>query len=165
MPLHSALIEKSGSGFLLVGGEGSGKSTSCGRLAPPWEAVSDDGVIVLPNSDGYVAHPLPTWSELIGGQSNREWNVQRGTPLRAVYFIGKAGEDRISPAGQGFSAVALCRSATYLCSSGRVKASEPDAPLKRKIFENACEVASMIPCFGLEISLAGRFWEMIRELQ
>jgi SynChlorMet cassette protein ScmC len=161
LPLHSALIENADAGYLLVGGEGSGKSTSCGLLTPPWEAVSDDGVIIIPHSDGYMAHPLPTWSELISGRSNRQWDVRKGTRLRGVYFIGKAAEDGVARAGQGFSAVALSRSAAYLCSSGRVKGSDPGADVKRRIFENACAVVSRIPCFSLEISLTGKFWEKI----
>jgi SynChlorMet cassette protein ScmC len=66
LPLHAALAERNGMGFLLAGPGDTGKSTCCHRLPGPWKALCDDeSLVVRDHQKGYLAHPFPTWSDYL----------------------------------------------------------------------------------------------------
>jgi SynChlorMet cassette protein ScmC len=160
LPLHAALVSLGGMGVLLAGGEGTGKSTCCRRIADKWTVRADDGVLIVPgDGTSSAAHPLPTWSELIMGQSRRTWRVAEGVPLSAIFFLEKASQDEVVPLGQGHASVMMNASASYVARQGW-KRPDPvqDGRLKRQIFDNACRLAKTVPAFLLRVSPSGKFW-------
>lgn len=160
-PLHSALVERDGAGFLLVGGSGVGKSTCCQRIPPPWSALSDDGALVVPNGDaGFTVHPLPTWSDHILNRPTLPCLIERGVNLHGIFFLEHAERDEVVKLGAGTAAVWLSQSASVLCGRGRQKwTPAQESRLNRDIFENACEVVKSAPAFTLRVSRDGRFWD------
>src|SRR5208283_5733758 len=84
---HAALAELNGSGVLIVGPSGAGKSTCSRRLSVPWRSLCDDEVLVVRDDRGrYYAHPFPTWQELIHGNSDSSWDVQKYVQVEAIFF-------------------------------------------------------------------------------
>lgn len=161
LPVHAALLEHNGKGVLLAGPSRSGKSTSCGRLTLPWRVLSDDAALILRGDGrGYIAHPIPTWTDYLCGRSKKIWDVRRHVPVSAIFFLEKADIDGVFPLGGGEAAVLLNDSSTYLylriLNSLDVRERRS---VREKIFDNACEFAKAIPTFTLKTSLTGKFWE------
>jgi SynChlorMet cassette protein ScmC len=161
LPLHAALVSRGGMGVLLAGAEGTGKSTCCRRMSKEWTVLADDGVLIVPgNKSSYAAHPLPTWSELIMGQSERTCTVEHGVPLSAIFFLEKASQDEVVPLGQGHASVMINASASYVARQGWKKPDPgQDRCLKTMIFENSCGIAKTVPSYLLRVSPSGKFWK------
>jgi len=163
LPLHAALVSREGAGVLLAGGEGAGKSTCCRRMAEMWNVLADDGVLIVPgNTVSYAAHPLPTWSELISGRSQRTYTVEQRVPLSAIFFVEKADQDEVVPLSHGPAAVMINASASYVARQGWKKPNPvQDRLLKKLIFDNSCRIAKTVPSFLLRVSLSGNFWKQM----
>jgi len=161
LPLHAGLVARDGVGVLLAAQRNTGKSTCCRRIPSPWHALCDEeALIVQDNQKRYLAHTFPTWSDYLEKRSEPRWNVQRYVPLEAIFFLEQARTDEVVPVGQGEAAVHLYQSATQVCYRNWVKLNREEIrPLRKKLFENACELAAAIPVFELRVSLNGRFWE------
>ena len=161
LPLHAALVEREGRGFLVAGPGGSGKSTLCRGLPPPWRAISDDqSLTVRDDRKRYLAHPIPTWSDYLWRRGATTWKVEYHVPLAALFFIEPTRSDQVVPLGQGKAAVSINYSATEVCRSMWWHLSkEEERKLRQKIFDNCCELAKAVPGYVLRVSLRGRFWE------
>lgn len=166
MLIHGALAERNGSGVILAAPGGRGKTTASNRLPPPWCSRCDDATLVVQDRQGnYWAHPWPTWSRFIchaaGGGT---WDVQRAVPLKAIFFLSQACEDRAEPIGRG-QAVSLlvecAEQAALLMGQGLAQAEKRALHLER--FNNLCTLARVIPGFILHISLTGVFWDAIAQ--
>jgi SynChlorMet cassette protein ScmC len=166
LPLHAALVEWNRAGILLAGRGDTGKSTSCGRLPSPWQAVCDDEtLIVRDNHNRYLAHPFPTWSDHMWRGSEKTWNVQKHLPLSALFFLERADTDKVVSLSQSQAAVSINESATEVCRRNwRNLDREGERKVKKQVFENACELAKGVPAFRLRFSLNGRFWEEIEKV-
>jgi len=166
LTFHAGLVELDGKGILLAAPKNIGKSTCCQRIPRPWSVLCDEEtLIVQDNQRKYLAHPFPTWSDYIARRSNRTWNVQHHVALQAIFFIEQAEVDEVVSLGQGEAAVLINQSAVqvhyrYWHDLG----NEELRTRKKKLFENACELAKVIPSFKLRVSLTGRFWEKIEEV-
>jgi SynChlorMet cassette protein ScmC len=161
LPLHAALVERNGTGVLLAAPGGTGKSTCCRRILPPWNALCDDStLIVVDTHKHYQAHPLPTWSDYLWERSGATWDVQQHLPLSALFFLQQGTTDEAIPIGQGQASVLITESVVQIYQSiWRNLLQEEERRFKKKIFENACELAKGIPAFKLRVSLNGRFWD------
>ena len=163
VPIHGALVESHGSGVILAGRSGEGKSTACRRLPEPWRAVSDDMCLVLKCPEGgFRAHPLPTWS--VFRQDRTAGRVRAGValPLRAVFFLRQAREDECLEMKKSAAAVSLASVALQVfrsidCDYPRTEDSE----VNKSLYVNASSLALAVPAYILRISLTGRFWETI----
>ena len=160
LPLHCGLLERDGRGVLLLAGEGTGKSTCCRRIQPPWKALSDDLVIVVPAGEGgYQVHPLPTWSDHIIGDWDRTWNVEQGLPLAGLFFLEQGNRDEALPIGQGRASVASSKSASYVCTRDWViRDAEQARTLRKTLFRNAAALTRNVPAWILKASLTGQLW-------
>ncbi|MDD5194957.1 MAG: SynChlorMet cassette protein ScmC [Candidatus Omnitrophica bacterium] len=160
--IHAALIEKCGRGVLLAGPSGSGKSTCCARLRRPWKQVCDDQVLILPTGGNkYVAHPLPTWSQILNGK-RRSWAVEKPVELCAIFFLKKGKKDRAFALDKAQAAAFIYLHNQQIFFQANLT-RELRRKLKNKLFSNACKITASLPCFTLNATLKGKFWEKIEE--
>jgi SynChlorMet cassette protein ScmC len=160
LPLHAGLAEWRGGGVLLAGRSDVGKSTCCQRLPRSWNVLCDDeALIALSPSVRYMAHPFPTWSDHIFKRSTRTWNVQRQVPVSAVFFLEQAKVDEVERIGQEEAAIRIYHLADQVCfRNWRPENSHNQGPMRKKLFNNACDLARTIPAFVLRVTLTGDFW-------
>lgn len=161
--IHGALAERDGIGVILAAPGGTGKTTASSRLPDPWRSLCDDTTLVTRDRhDNYLAHPWPTWSRFIDGGPDGAWDVQKAVPLKGIFFLNQAPEDRAEPVGAGQAVSLLIESAK--------QASMINAPHQHKEevraqhleqFTNLCALASNVPAHVLYISLTGAFWQEI----
>lgn len=166
LPFHAGLVELDGKGFLLAAPAETGKSTCCRRLPSYWKKLCDDeALVVLGKKIKYSAHPFPTWSDYLFERKEKTWNVHYSLPLTAIFFIEPSHIDSIKPVGGGNAAVLINDSAFQVCYKLMQSLNkEEQRQFKLKLFENACEVAKIIPAYRLRVSLHGRFWEKMEQV-
>ena len=166
-PVHAGLIVHKGNGLLLAGSSNTGKSTCCKRLPYNWEALSDDEALIVPDSEHYYrVHPLPTWSEYLQDKhSTKTWEVKKSAVLKAVFFLEQAEKDKVMPIGKGRTSVYLSQIAiqSYRRIWGESLYTDEKAR-KSKVFDNACNIADIVPAFKLRVSLTGSFWKEIEKV-
>ena len=163
-PLHAALVEHRGKGFLLAGAGGRGKTTCCERLPSDWTALSDDEtLLVRSGKERPAAHPFPTWSATKA--NGRSWQVSRNVEPVAIFFLEQSADDRAVPMGQGEAAVRINQSANQSCF-GRLRSLPVSSrnEWRKMLFQNACDTAKIIPAYSLHVTKTGRFWEIIEEM-
>jgi SynChlorMet cassette protein ScmC len=161
--VHGALAEREGSGVILAGPGGVGKTTASMRLPLSWRSLCDDTTLVVKDKQGMLwAHPWPTWSRFIFKGPGGTWDVQHGVPLNGIFFLNQAQKDEVEPMGAGQAACLLNRFAEQASrfmffSLGKSKVRS----LRLQQFENVCAIARTIPCFRLHLSMNGAFWQEI----
>jgi len=164
--LHGALVEKDGIGVILAAPGGTGKTTASERLPAPWRSLSDDATLVVRDSQGnYLAHPWPTWSRFLNGGQGGRWDVQSNVPVKGIFFLSRAVEDRAESIGPGQAVSLLVESAgqtTQLMTRGLSKKETRALHLER--FNNICALAQVVPTHMLHISLTGAFWQEIEQM-
>jgi len=164
--LHGALAEKDGIGVILAGPSGTGKTSASGLLPAPWRSLCDDTTLVVPDSEGnYRAHPWPTWSRFLGGESGGTWGVENAVPLKGVFFLSRAVEDSVESVGPG-RAVGLLVECAEQTSQFMVRGmgKEEKRALRLGRFSNLCSLARIVPTHVLHFSLTGAFWQEIERM-
>ena len=130
--------------------------------------LCDDATLVVYNKQkGYLAHPFPTWSDYLEERAPNTWNVQYSVPLKAIFFLKQAEFDEIIPINKGEAALLINESANQIYSDmlyKRLNNQEFRRKLRKRVFDNACEMAKMIPAFYLHINLHNNFWEKIENV-
>jgi SynChlorMet cassette protein ScmC len=167
IPFHAGLAEINRHGVLFVGSGGMGKSTCCRRLPNYWKPLCDDEtLVVLNNKKEYWAHPFPTWSEYLTNRSHKTWDVQYSVPLSAIFFLEQANNDEVISLTirQASALITESASQAYIYSRALVRSREDIIELRRKLFNNAFNLAMNIPAFYLCVCLNGKFWEKIEEV-
>ncbi|MGD9036935.1 MAG: SynChlorMet cassette protein ScmC [Syntrophobacterales bacterium] len=166
LTFHAGLVERDGKGILLAALGDTGKSTCCRRFPLPWNALCDEEALVLSDdTQHYIAHPFPTWSDYFRKRSKRTWDVQRHIPVSAVFFLEQAEEDDVIPLGKGEAAVFAQQSAMQVCHRYWNNLDHEELKtLKKTLFHNGCEFSKAIQAFRLRVSLTGRFWEKVDEV-
>ncbi len=164
--LHAALVERDGIGILLAASGNTGKSTCCRRLPGPWIALCDDeALVVRDHKNQYLVHPLPTWSDYLMKRSKRTWDVRHHVPLSMIFFLEQAEADEVVRIGQGQAAGLMTGSAMQVYDPNWNNLDKEELRVfRKKLFDNACELAKVIPTFRLRVSLKGRFWEEIEKV-
>lgn len=160
--IHGALAERNGLGVILAGPSGVGKTTASVRLPSPWRSLSDDMTLVVRDDQGrYWGHPWPTWSFLKeSNNSGRKWDVSYAVPLKGLFFLAQAQEDRAKRIGAGQATGMLLETARQ--ASGPLDGRSSNEDLKAmnlQSFNNACIIAKSMKSFILNISRSGQFWE------
>ena len=166
LPLHAALIEREGMGILLAGRGSTGKSTCCRYLPSPWHTFCDDETLIVRNDQKrYLVHPFPTWSDYIWNLSAKTWDVQRFLPLFAIFFLKQAETDEVVPIGHGQASIFINLLAMDVYQQSWNHLDHKDVrAIKKKLFNNSCELAKSIPAFILRVSLSGQFWKEIEKV-
>ena len=163
--LHAAAVERDGEAFLLPGKSGTGKSTCCRRIKPPWRALCDDLTLAIPGRDGgFIVHPLPTWSAILWGGETATWPVERGVPLRALFFPEHGIEDEALPMGQAEASVQLWRSALQATRpwTGSHNAAGRSR-MGRNLLDTIARVVKSFPAFRLRVARDGAFWKEMEQ--
>ncbi|RQW77436.1 MAG: SynChlorMet cassette protein ScmC [Methanothrix sp.] len=160
--LHGALAERNGFGVILAGPSGVGKTTASIRLPSPWRSLSDDVTLVVRDDQGrHWGHPWPTWSFFWeSNNSGRKWDVSNAVPLKGLFFLAQAREDRAERIGTGQATGMLLETARQ--ATGRLDDRSSNEDLKAmnlQLFNNACIMAKSMKSFILNVSLDGQFWK------
>jgi SynChlorMet cassette protein ScmC len=166
LPLHAALVEKSGMGLAIAGPGGMGKSTLCQSLPSSWNVLCDDeSLIVRHDSEGWRAHPVPTWSDRLRGRSQETWNIHRNVHLDAIFFLERADSEEVIPVAPADAAarINLSTSQVYRRNLWDLNPSIRRA-LRRQLFHNACDMAGETPAFVLKFSRFGKPWVQIEQV-
>jgi SynChlorMet cassette protein ScmC len=163
--IHGALAERDGIGVILVAPGGTGKTTASNRLPAPWRSLCDDTTLVVRDPQGsYWAHPWPTWSRFLDGGPGGTWDVQDAVPVKGIFFLAQAVEDRAERVGPG-QAVSLLGECvgqvSMFMAPGLHKEGLQALHLER--FDNLCALARVVPTHVLHISLTGTFWKEIEQ--
>jgi SynChlorMet cassette protein ScmC len=166
LPVHGALVEMNGSGIILAGRSGVGKSTACRRLSPPWRVLGDDLCLVVRDVSGsYRVHPLPTWSAIREKGGPRLCTSGASVPLRAIFFLQQAPRDTSQEMKKSMAAVSLTASTMEVFRSvDPLFPTQEEAGMKKALYDNAASIAMAVPACILRISLTGCFWEKIETL-
>ncbi|MGQ9688682.1 MAG: SynChlorMet cassette protein ScmC [Desulfobaccales bacterium] len=163
IPFHAGLAVYRGQGVILAGASGTGKSTCCRRLSPPWQALADDEVLVALTPEGrYVAHPFPTWSDYLLQTGKPTYSSQEPVPAAGLFFLEQASQDECLPLSPAEALVEAAISA-QVCLAHFLWYCGPEEArnIRALIFANACELVKKVPAFRLRVSLSGRFWEQL----
>ena len=163
--LHAALVCKGDDGVLLLGGSGSGKTTASRRIPAPWRACCDDYTLVVRDPQGdYWAHPWPTWSRFFQGGSGGSWQAGTAVRLRAIFFLQPGAAEGWANPVKRQPIVKIMESveqATWSTTASLEKVRQRSVRLRR--LGNAINLAKVVPCFQLRLTLAGKFWETMDE--
>lgn len=161
--LHGGLAERDGCGVILAGPGAVGKTTASQRLPPPWRSLCDDTTLVVRDEQGaYWAHPWPTWSDFMFGGPGGTWDVQHAVPLRGIFFLAQAQEDKVEPLGVGEAVCLLIECAEQASwPMSRSMVADGVRELRLQHFDSVCSLAQTVPCYSLRLSLTGAFWHEI----
>jgi SynChlorMet cassette protein ScmC len=163
--VHGALLERKGSGVLLLGKSGAGKTTCCRRLPPGWRVLGDDLALVVRDREGrFLAHPLPTWS--IVDSDCRRWlcRMNEAVPLEALFVLRQSVADSLEKLRGAEAAVAVNQASDEALMPLDIAHSRRGIPSRKEMFLNAVALTGEIPTFRLYVSLQGQFWERIEEV-
>jgi SynChlorMet cassette protein ScmC len=164
--LHAALAERDGVGVILAGYGGAGKTTASQRFRPPWRSLCDDTTLIVHDDQGpYWAHPWPTWSKLLAGGQDSTWDVQHAVRIGGIFFLNQSQKERAEPVGAG-QAVSLLVESTEQASGSMSYAMEEEVvrELRLQRFDSVCALARAVPCYLLNLSLTGAFWQEIERV-
>ncbi len=164
LSLHGALLEYRGSGVLLLGKSGTGKTTCCGRLPSHWLVHGDDLALVVRDTAGrFLAHPLPTWSAVGAGDVRWPCRMNRAVPLRALFLLEQSTEDGMAPLGKAIATVTIEKASMEALTPFHLWGNGQGGLSRRDMFDNAASLAGVTPAYRLRMSLEGRFWEKIEQ--
>jgi len=138
-----------------------GKTTASIRLPSPWRSLSDDMTLVVRDDQGgYWCHPWPTWSFFWErNNSGRKWDVSYAVPLKGLFFLAQASEDRAERIGAGRATGMLLETARQASCQLEYRSSNEDlTAMNLQLFKNACMMAKSMKSFILNVSLNGQFW-------
>jgi SynChlorMet cassette protein ScmC len=163
--VHGALAEWNGTGVIMAGPGGVGKTTASQRLQLPWSSLSDDNTLIVKAPDGtYWAHPWPTWSRFRQGDMCDSWDVQAAVKLKAIFMLTQKKKDRVSllPSRQAISELVDVSGQSFvILANGLTRGAFRRINLMR--FHNVVAISKTIPICRLEISRNGKFWEEIEK--
>jgi SynChlorMet cassette protein ScmC len=121
--------------------------------------------VVRDAGGSYWAHPWPTWSQLLYNVSTERRDAQKAAPLKAIFILDQAGQDRATPAG-GAAAVCMlmevARQANWRLWLGDDLAALRAAQATR--FDALCALVKAVPVYLLDVSLEGEFWKEIEKV-
>ena len=163
--IHGALAERDGMGVILAAPSGMGKTTASNRLPLPWRSLCDDTTLVVRDAQGNCwGHPWPTWSRFQNNGPGGSWDVQNAVPLKGIFILARAEEDRVEQIGTGHAVsmlVECVRQVSISMGLGLRKNERHALNLKR--FDNLCALTRVMPAHVLHISLTGTFWREIEQ--
>jgi hypothetical protein len=162
--MHTALLSRSGAGYLLTAPPGGGKTTAVSRIPPPWEVLSDDAALVWPRDEGtWMASGMPTWGGMLGQRAQipriGRWRPAESCKLRALAVLVKS--ERLSLTG-----LAPVQAAAYvyraLCEHPRVVGMRHQ--YRAHLFHTAAQLARSLTAWQLRLGREDPFWNMLPDM-
>ena len=165
-PIHAASAELNGKGILIAASGGTGKSTCSIRLPDYWNSMVDDTALVVKNKNNqYCIHPMPTWSDHLWNKSKTVANTSHSVPLSAIFFLEQSKEDSVIPLTNSSAVQKLFESNKQTWENFWEKIDlKEKQKMRTSIFNNVFEMAREIPCYTLNATLHGKFWEEIEKV-
>lgn len=164
--LHGALASRQGQGVILAGPSDTGKTTAIGRLPAPWKALSDDcSLIVRDQAGSYLAHPWPTWSNLLHADNQEFWNVKKSVPLRAICVLRQSNNDFLQSVSPG-RAVCMLNELGEQAWQGLNPGFDRTQKklLRMQRFNNICALVHGVPTYQLSLTREGPFWNHLEQV-
>lgn len=166
-PVHAALAKFNNQGILIAAAGGTGKSTCSLRLPAPWQALADDHALIVTNqTDGqFHVHPMPTWSDHLWATKFSTYDTTSAVPLKAIFFLEQSLQDKVTPLVKS-----IATHKTFICfkqiwENYMTKLNKTEkAAMGQQLFNNACDLTENIPCYTLEATLYGQFWQAIEKV-
>jgi len=88
---------------------------------------------------GTTGTPWPTWSRFLWGRSGGSWKVQNAVPLKGIFFLAQALEDRVERVGYGQAVTLLVHCAAQVSQlMERGLGKEESRTLRLNRFNNLC---------------------------
>ena len=146
--IHSSGVIFEGSGLLFVGHSEAGKSTMVKALMGRAEILCDDRIIVRRHSKGFRIHG--TW----GHGEVPEVSANSG-PLKGIFFLRKAHENRIVPTGDPrvvIGELSACLIKSFVTADWWDKMLSLVEMMVREI-----------PCYSLYFNKSGKIADLIEE--
>ena len=89
--IHGGLAIQDNRALLFVAPPGGGKSTTLATAPKKWRVLSDDAALVWPGrSQGWMASPLPSWTNLISSQHQTQPATSFSCQLVGTILLRKA---------------------------------------------------------------------------
>jgi|GEM_PF-3529879 len=165
IPVHGALLERFGSGIVLIGRSGAGKTTCCRRLPKGWTVLGDDLAVLRPSGQNeYCAQPLPTWSAVASGTAQWPCHVNTTVSLKALFLLDQSDCDESTLMGTLQAAAAIHNSAQQALLAHGPRSYWRRRKRLERVLDTAIRIARSVPVYTLRVSLHGRFWEKIEEV-
>ena len=164
-PVHSGMAALNGKAILIAAPGGTGKSTSIRRLPDYWKKMCDDTTLIVKKDDNFFVHPMPTWSDHLWEHNFTTFDTSRGFPLAAVFFLKQSGTDKVTPISRPEGIQLLLSSVKQVFQTyvDKLKDNEK-SEMTMKLFDNTCNIVGKTPCYRLEATLNGDFWEEIEKV-
>ncbi|MDD5698864.1 MAG: SynChlorMet cassette protein ScmC [Victivallaceae bacterium] len=163
---HAAFAALDGQGILISAPGNTGKSTSLARLPDYWNKLADDIAMVIKSPDGrYRAHPFPTWSDYEIRKVSSSCNVESSFPLAAIFFLEQSQRDKVTRLSPGWATQEIILGFSENLQRFMFIADAKDKKsINLKLLDTAVMLAGTIPCYTLEATLDGRFWEKVEKI-
>lgn len=162
--VHGGLCSLNGSGAIMAGRGGIGKTTASSRLSAPWTSYCDDSTLVIPDGRGkYVAHPWPTWSRFYWGGEGGSWPVEKELPLTRLFFLSQADSDSLEAIDSVRAKSMLIDTIEHVTRSNR-KNEKDKQQFVLQCIDSAGSIARVVPAYRLNVCLTGRFWEKMEQV-
>jgi len=146
--MHSSGIIFKGKGLLFVGHSGAGKSTMLKMLKDKVKILCDDRIIVRKKSEAFRIYG--TWSH-----GEIEEVSSDSAPLKAIFFLNKAEENRISPIldkSEACKKILACLIKPFTTREWW-----------GKTFSIIDDMAEEIPCYELYCDKSGRIADLLEK--
>ena len=161
--VHGGLAELHGQGVILAAPGGTGKTTASARLPAPWNSLCDDAALICRDANGkYYGHPWPTWSRFYFNGMGGAWNTGCAIPLKALCFLSQSPDDVLENLNPSQAAAMLIESVEQANRVfSRTLLPSDIHENHREQFSIVCELADRLPIHRLQLSLTGKFWNLI----
>ena len=147
--IHAAGVDLRGNGLLFAGPSEAGKSTIVKMLAGPARILCDDRTIVRRSGSGFEVHGSWSHGEVATVSPGR-------APLRAVFFLRQADENRLVPVAGRSKAVR-----DFL---PRVVRPLVTADWWEAVLELVAELTKAVPFYDLYFDRSGAIVERLEEI-
>jgi SynChlorMet cassette protein ScmC len=101
----------------------------------------------------------------MSGGPGGTWDVEHALPLKAIFFLEQAQQDRVEPVATGQSVcllVELAEHTSWFMAHGQGR--DVTRKLRLQRFENICSLVQSTASYRLYLSLGGAFWEAIERV-
>ncbi len=161
--LHAGFTARNRKGLLFLAPPGGGKSTTLATATQGWEVLSDDAALVWPDTQGWWASPLPSWTTMTtpAAPADGRWRFDLGRHERVSGLLVLAKETEVSlvPMQPVDAVPHLYRACNEYPATALSAPSQ-----KEHFFRCACRLGRGLPCWRLGLPRGGAIWPRLTSL-